>query len=261
MRKIIILLFTVLSAASCRSEKIDDSIHILLSEAEELYKKGLLLSGHEREEAFLQSAFAYDEAMRKGNLENPFVFYNAANSYLLAGNTGEAVLYYRKAESKFPSSRQIRHNLSEARNSVPLKIERKETNHIIKTVFFFHYDFSAGIKFKILAFFVFLIFAGASFLLFRNINYLKTLLIILSFLAILFAGSLIIESMQPIEGVVIQSVSGRKGDSEGYDKVFNEDLSPGVEFKVLENRSGWLYIKLTDGHTCWIPEESADLIN
>jgi hypothetical protein len=34
----------------------------------------------------------------------------------------------------------------------------------------------------------------------------------------------------------------------------------GAEFKLVEERKGWLHIELVDGRRCWIPESAAGII-
>jgi len=64
------------------------------------------------------------------------------------------------------------------------------------------------------------------------------------------------------EGVILaEEVVGRKGpDERGYAPSFSEPLTEGVEFTVVERRAGWLYVRLPDERTTWIPEDAAAVI-
>lgn len=63
------------------------------------------------------------------------------------------------------------------------------------------------------------------------------------------------------EGVVTaESVVVRKGNGRSYDPQFEEPLTEGVEFDVLEARGGWLHVELPDGQDGWVPESSASPI-
>ena len=60
------------------------------------------------------------------------------------------------------------------------------------------------------------------------------------------------------DGVVLtDDVVVRKGNSEGFEPQFLEPLHQGVEFRVLEQRTGWLSIELPDGKTGWIRADAA----
>ena len=64
------------------------------------------------------------------------------------------------------------------------------------------------------------------------------------------------------QGVILSdNIVVRKGDSEGYEPKFNEQLNAGVEFDLLESRPNWLHIELTDGQSGWIPATDAAMIS
>ena len=63
------------------------------------------------------------------------------------------------------------------------------------------------------------------------------------------------------EGVVIVSeVFGRKGPAYRYRTAFREPIHDGLEFEMVELRDGWMYIRLADGRTCWVPEGQVQLV-
>ena len=59
-------------------------------------------------------------------------------------------------------------------------------------------------------------------------------------------------------GVIVGGeVVGRKGpDARGYEPSFTAPLPPGVEFELLETRGRWVYVRLRDGRTTWLPTGS-----
>ena len=64
-----------------------------------------------------------------------------------------------------------------------------------------------------------------------------------------------------LEGVVLaDDVVVRKGNSEGFEPQFEEALYQGVEFRLLEQRPGWLHIELANGKTGWIRADQAGLL-
>ena len=64
-----------------------------------------------------------------------------------------------------------------------------------------------------------------------------------------------------VSGVITTNeVVARQGDGVNYTSSFKEPLHEGTEFDLLEQRPGWLHIRLSDGSKGWITEGSAELI-
>jgi SH3-like domain-containing protein len=51
----------------------------------------------------------------------------------------------------------------------------------------------------------------------------------------------------------------RKGNGEGYDPQFEQPLHDGIEFRVIEQRGGWLRIELADGNQGWVRSREVEL--
>jgi hypothetical protein len=52
----------------------------------------------------------------------------------------------------------------------------------------------------------------------------------------------------------------RQGDAASYPPSFKDPLHSGTEFILIEKRTGWFHIKLSDDSDGWIPETSAEII-
>lgn len=57
--------------------------------------------------------------------------------------------------------------------------------------------------------------------------------------------------------VVADSVVLRKGNGEGFAPAVEESLASGAEFVMLEERPGWVRIRLPDGQSGWIRQDDA----
>lgn len=261
MKKLLLIVLLLPLFFSCGHSVDDSEILSLISEAESLFKKALEKEEPVKSEYFFRSAVLLEEAIERGEINNGYIFYNAGNSWMNIGETGKAVLNYKKALKRLPNNDLVKDNLAQARNSVTLEIEEDSINPLVRTIFFFHYDLSFRGRTIVLIALSFLVFSTATALLFFKRNYLRSLLYAFILFFTIFSVSLFAEMLKDTEGVVLSETEGRKGDSAGYEKSFTTALSPGIEFTLLEERSEWIFIRLRDGRTCWIPEASAGFID
>ena len=220
-----------------------------LEEAKKLYEKAIL---------------GFERIIEEGQVKNSKLYYNLANAYFLHDQLGKAILNYRRAEKFHSADENIQKNLAFARSKRIDKIPVKTEKRVLQTLFFWHYDFSIKTKFLLTCIFfgiTCLCIAGTIWL-GRN-GLLMTIAIVCCVLTVCFLASVIIESdsSSRICGVVTaKEVVARQGDGQNYPPSFKEPLHEGTEFDLLENRPGWLHIKLSDDSDGWIPDTSADLI-
>jgi len=60
--------------------------------------------------------------------------------------------------------------------------------------------------------------------------------------------------------IVADEVIAHQGDGPNYHKSFKEALHDGIEFDLLERRTGLFQIRPSDGSSGWIPDNSASII-
>ena len=60
--------------------------------------------------------------------------------------------------------------------------------------------------------------------------------------------------------ITAAEVVARQGDGPNYPPSFKDPLHAGVEFELLEQRPGWLHLKLSDGADAWVPADAAGLV-
>ena len=58
---------------------------------------------------------------------------------------------------------------------------------------------------------------------------------------------------QPAGAVVVDAIYAKKGPGYAYANAFNEPLHDGLEFILLQQRSDWAHVELSDGRQCWLP--------
>ena len=238
-----------------------------LQEADKLFNAGndLATSDYDAAQAHWRKAAELLEAETASGLRNGQIFYNLGNIYFRLGNMGKAILNYRKAEYYIPGDGNLMRNLTIARRTRKDKVETKESTRVLKTVFFWHYDFSVATRECIfLVAFTVLFIALTLRLRFRKLA-LNWTIALAALAALVSAVSIVVteyDRTRHPEGVIIaESVIARTGYSNSYEKSFAEPLHAGTEFKMLDTRADWLEIRLGDGSTAWIPKSEAELID
>lgn len=201
---------------------------------------------------YQEAALLFETAAQAG--EDPSnAYYNAGNAWFQANQLGRAIAAYRQSERIQPNSVELQENLSAARaltlNEVP-----EPTSRVTQI----------------------------------PITWLRTSTIVLSFLfwtallirlrfrtriwntsaigcGILFTACAALLGMRSLsdmrDGVVIgESVEARKGPAYAYALAFDQPLYDGLEFKLIEERDGWLRIQMKDGRTCWLPKSQTTVL-
>jgi len=216
-------------------------------EARRLYSKALL---------------RYEKLSRE--IENGKLYYNIGNVYFRLDDLGRAIVNYRRAEQMIPDDLNLRQNLDYALSKRQDRIEPKQEEELLRTLFFWHYDLPFSVRTKIFAGFY------ISFWLLAGLAYVSPLAIpkwpfILSlFLTVSLGSSILLDRSDRAlqRGVLVApEVIARKGDSTSYQPSFQASLHPGTEFAILEDRNTWLHIELADGRQCWVEADSAEKIN
>ncbi len=219
-------------------------------EAKRLYEKAIL---------------NYEKIISDGEVRNPKLYYNLANACFLSGDIGRAILNYRRAEELDKTDANIQKNLAFARSRRIDKVAVKAEQRILKTLFFWHYDFSVGTKFLI-ACISFAIFCAVLTVMTwrgRAFHWVVTAAIC-GILTICFLASVVVETRARADeapGVITaDEVVARQGDGRNYPESFKDPLHAGTEFDLIERRPGWFHVRLSNNTDTWIPENSAELI-
>jgi hypothetical protein len=254
------------NAASVKAELPKEQLYILFNQANETFRQANSTDSSVKADKLYEKAIlTYEKIISEGQIENAKLYYNLGNAYLLKNDIGKAILNYRRAQKLDSSDANIQKNLEFARSQRIDKITPKARKRIMKTLFFWHYDFSLRTKFILLCLFFAISCIALTIIVWLGRTAITSAtMVIAGILTLLFLISVVVENRERtrlICGVItVEKVVARQGDGQNYPASFKEPLHAGTEFDVLERRPGWLHIRLSDNNDSWIPNNSAELI-
>lgn len=206
------------------------------------------------------------EKLAGDGISNGKLYYNIGNVYFRLDDIGRAILNYRRAQLFMPGDEKLRQNLFYVLDQRQDRIEIKSEERVLTTLFPGHDDFPTQQRFMLFSFFY-----SAGWVLLSLRYFMKKTAIIrwgifVSFLfAVFLAGSLGIDRLtsgRHDSGVITAyEVVARKGDGMAYQPSYENPLHAGTEFQLIEQRGPWLHTELADGRRCWLPADSAELVN
>ncbi len=257
-----ILIILILLSVSARADK----WLVIFDQANEAFRQANSANDPDQAKKLYESSIlTFEKIIEQGNFKNAKLYYNLGNAYFLKGDIGKAVLNYRRAEKLDSSDSNIQKNLNFARSKRIDKVVPKTQKKVMRTLFFWHYDFALKTRFILTCAFwgiACLCITGMIWL-GRNAGWM-TPVIICGLLTLCLLTSVFVETTAQANktcGVITaDEVIARQGDGQNYSPSFKEPLHTGTEFDVIEIRPGWLNIKLFDDSLGWIPENSAELI-
>ncbi len=217
------------------------------------------------ERLYEEAILNYEKIVSDGQVRNPKLYYNLGNAHFLNGDIGNAILNYRRAEKFDRSDTNIQNNLAFARSRRVDTVAVKTEDRILQTLFFWHYDFSIKTKSSAACVCFAIVCMSLTAITWRGkaTPWIATS-VICGLLTICFLTSVVRETqarIKRVEGVITtEEVVARQGDGRNYPESFKDPLHAGTEFDLLERRSGWLHVRLSDNSDGWIPDNSSDLI-
>lgn len=212
----------------------------MFDQANRLYEQG----------KFTEAAAAYDNLIQAG-VVSPALYFNAGNAYFKAGQTGHAILDYRKAEQLAPRDVDIRANLDFARkqvaNSVPALPGSRWTrwmNNISLN------EWTVAASVSLAAFFIVLAIQQIRPTLRKS---LKPPAIGLAFLTVCLGLCLYLDyaNSQTQSGVITTNEAVvRRGPFDESQSSFT--VRDGAELLVVDHKDNWLEVADAAHHTGWI---------
>jgi hypothetical protein len=265
-KRLVVFLVSCAVIPTAKAELSKEQLYTLYNQANESFRTANATKDPEQSKREYEKAILnFEKIIQEGSVENAGLYYNLANAYFLQDQLGKAILNYRKALQLDDSDENIQKNLAFARSKRIDKIPVQTEKRVMQTLFFWHYDFSLKTKFLLTCIFFAMICISVTAILWVGKNAVCTSLIgICSVLTLCFLVSVSIEyklRISRICGVItVKETVVRQGDGDNYAPSFKEPLHEGTEFVVVENRSNWIHIRLSDGSDGWIPQNAVELI-
>jgi tetratricopeptide (TPR) repeat protein len=208
-------------------------------------------------EQFVKAVAMYQELLDPpNNLVSGEIYYDLGNAWMKAKQPGRAIAAYRQAQRYLPRDPHLEENLREALHADP-----NASQPVIETIAVWQNWLSYPEKFYLATAALAATLALGVIRLFVSRRLLKHLLwagAAISALGILSAAYDAWRFDYVKHGVTVESnVVARKGYAESYEPALTDNLAEGVEFRLLDRRSNWLFIRLPGGQEVWIPEKTA----
>ena len=269
-RKLVLILFGILLfalAAPAAARLPREQLYSLLQEANAAFQQAnAAVDSPDRARPLYEKAIlAYRKIVDQGEVRNAGLYYNLANAYLLKGDIGRAILNYRRAVTLDSADINVQKNLAFARSRRVDTVEVGAEKRVLETLFFWHYDFALRTKFFLAClFFAATCMGSISMIWFGRGPLVSALTVLAGVLLVCFLASVIVETNHQANtryGVITaQQVVARQGDGPNYPPSFKDPLHAGTEFKLVEQRPGWMHIVLSNRAEAWIPDDTADQV-
>jgi len=193
--------------------------------------------------------------------ESGHLHYNLGNAYLRNGELGRAIASYRRARRLLPREEDVRANLAFARKSSKDAIAPPEPSAVERTLFFWHYAWSAR-ELALAAWVLNLLFwCGLALRLrWRRSESLRWVLWLLLVPLVAAAGSTLTHRAvgADVAVVVPQEVEALTAPDSG--SVVRFRLHAGTELRVGGRRQGWVRVVLPDGQQGWVEEQWVEIV-
>lgn len=263
------LLFSLLAALGLRAEGLSRTeAQELFEDGKSLFRQATALADsdpHQARELMQKALFRFQRLEQEGGIRNGRLYYDLGNIYFHLDDLGRAILNYRRAREYIPDDPKLQQNLAYARSQRADAFAEPEQRKILKTVFFWHYDFTQHTRSLVFVGAFALVWALLALRLFVRSAWLTRFAAVAILVAAGMLASLVVTHLAQRDsrpGVVVdQQVIARLSDSPTADPAFTDPLHAGTEFEVVEDRGDWYEVRLSDAQTCWLPAKSIELVH
>lgn len=262
--------------ANARDAHAEDGTELgALISAEQAYERGVELlqtKPDEAKAAFEKAAAEYAWVADRG-VRNAGLRYNLANALLQSGDRGGAILEYLRARDLAPADAQIAANLAYARTLVPGRPAMGQDPSLVDRLATWWHVVPLPVRATTAA----VAWIGFWILLVWRLTRPRSAspseggsivwrYVVAAFLLVAVVGGFTIavdlaEQHDETRGVVLtDGVIVRKGNGDGFERAIEQSLAAGVEFRAVEQRPGWVLVRLGDGLGGWVPERSVGFV-
>ena len=217
-------------------------------------------------EVFSEAVEFYDEAayadavrhfsqLARSLDSNAAAHYNLGNALLRNGELGLAIASYRKAQSLAPRDQDIAANLQFARNSTKDALAPPEPGAVVRTLLFWHHSLSLSERVFGAVLLGLMFWTALALWLLRRARSVAGWTVALAgpATALLLVSAVVTWASGQPHGVVvpaeIDALTGPRNDG-----VVRFKIHAGTEVRVIEERSSWLRIQLSNGERGWVEE-------
>ncbi len=235
----------------------------ILDHAQAAFQLGAKLRGTPEESKQFQLAVDHYEQLRRRGVQNPALFMNLGNAYLLADDIPEAILTYRRGLQLNPNNLEMRANLAYARDQVvyssadsfarppeslwPSWLPRWTPGMSLGATFLFYVMSWIGLAHR-------WAFRPESRPWLPGIGAAGALCFAVIFLFQMRAEKTEVE--HPLVVISADQTYLHKGNHSLYPRAYDTPHR-GVEARLLQIRGDWLQIELTGGQLGWVPRKNA----
>jgi hypothetical protein len=237
----------------------------ILAEGLDAYDRGiaqLRANPAEADAAFRAAAEKFqllvDDGVVNGRLQ-----YNLGNAHVQRRQVGRAILAYRAAAQLIPGDPRLESNLAAARAMRRSQIAPSGGRALGEALLGWHRRLPLPWRWSAFTIAYLITWAALSIHVLRPARWLGFTAAAAAVGWVAAAASLAAQLVldRATQGVIlVDEVIARKGNGEGFEPQFAQPLHQGVEFRVIEQRPGWLWIELPDGNRGWIRADQAGLV-
>lgn len=206
---------------------------------------------------FVAVASLYQEIL-DGGFQSGSVYYNQANAWMQAGQTGRAIAAYRMSKRSLPRDPYVAANLRQA--LLKSGNNRSGSRTVLDYVFFWQDSLSyvekAWLVTLLLVCVLALALAGQLVSIQKELKRVNAVVAVILVLAALSLARDWLDNELTRHGVIVTSTLARKGAAESFEPAFNQSLADGTEFVVLIEQNDWLQIQVGGIGEGWVPIRS-----